>query len=373
MTPGRVAGILLAAGIALGGGPTRAADDLDFRIVPAEGAAVLVREDRAGARAAALDDALRRAVASEVETLASPEALESKSREIGESVEDRYRTYVKSYRILSESTDADKVLVQAEVEVDLADLRRDLQALRALPVVSDTPRVALFLKSGGGGARKALVEALLGAGVEVVGEGGASGGVTVPPLRDPPDPFRWAGAHGADFVVTGAVVQEPIPGIEGSTLRVARAQVDLKALRSPGGATAAEARASATAVALEASDAAPPAMERALDEAGAKLARTLLVEWGKTATATSAVEVTVDGVTGAETLRRVEHLLRDEIRGVRGVSLRRFSRRRFVYEVRLRGGQPTLLKELKKASGEASIRITSPPEAPGITVGVEEP
>jgi hypothetical protein len=223
-----IAGTVLGALLLWAGGVAWAqlAPDASDTSITALGQATQGTGDPAAAKAAALDDAFRQSVVQAAQSLLGTAGYQTAAADIGQRVLPKARSYVITYRILSQGTDAGVLQVKVDVQLDLPRLAQDLVPAGAVsaPPASAPARTTIVLMV----ADEPAPGASGGASPEAPGAPGVTGfaqalsqlgfDAHLSTALDDPSLVREAQALGAPVAVSVAIQAQASGRIRGTEL-----------------------------------------------------------------------------------------------------------------------------------------------------------
>lgn len=139
----RVVLFLVVIFLGLSGGDASAAG----RIIESEGVAAVTQGNLDLSRDRAIEDALRNAVEQATGSLIENQTLVENYELLSDRIYSRSRGYVQSYEVLDEKTEQGLLRVTIRATVQDGDLRNDLQALNLLMRQARKPRVMVMFES----------------------------------------------------------------------------------------------------------------------------------------------------------------------------------------------------------------------------------
>ncbi len=131
-------------------GPVFAQGNASVLILEIEGNAAINQNDVAGARDAAIRDALQRAISEAAASLLALPVKDKKFLPVKNGIIDQQDRYVNNYKITAESRQEDTYFVTVNVAVALLDLKIDLAKMGVRQISGDAkPNIIIFLEVGG--------------------------------------------------------------------------------------------------------------------------------------------------------------------------------------------------------------------------------
>ncbi len=358
--------VLLVLGLALAL-PLYAADTQE---VEATGQAAILEGDKSHARDKALDDALRKAVEQAVGTMISSETITENYQLISDRIYSKAEGYVSKYRILDEKEEDGVFIVQVRAQVATGAVQSDLESLHLLLERKEMPRMLALVAEQNIGLEKPAYwwgGALLSEDMRVV-EGTlmeimrAKGFTFIDPetlrgkkkvsmpvaVLSDKQARRVASTTDAEVILVGKAVARDIGQTwEGTRMRSANAEVQVRAINTSNGEVIAVASDEATVPHVSATTAGKQALKKASEKVAAKLIDQIAAKWVAETSSAASIRVTVTGVKNSRMLKKLEEVLSNEVRGVKSVRQRSFSAGSAVMDVMLAGKSRDLAAELE--------------------------
>ncbi|HEX9919993.1 MAG TPA: flagellar assembly protein T N-terminal domain-containing protein, partial [Candidatus Methylomirabilis sp.] len=124
----------------------------ELKSTQAEGVAVILENNLAVARDAAVEDALRKSVEEAVGTMIDSQTLVENFQLVSDRIYSQAHGYIKGYRIVKEQRDDQLMRVRVEASVATGSLQDDLSALRILLTRVHKPRLMVLIEEKNLGA-----------------------------------------------------------------------------------------------------------------------------------------------------------------------------------------------------------------------------
>lgn len=346
--------------------------------VEVEGVAAVVKDDIAVARDRAIDDAKRKAVEQVAGSKVSSESITENFQLVEDRIYARASGFVKKYRILSEHRDQGVYKVRIDAEVDGRSLADDLSL-----IMKTRPRVILMIaeqnvgKSGFSywwGAKgfvsdmDILQNSLIGAwaprGFKFVDPAMLSDSLSVKgALRSANVSDKSAVSIGrdtdADIAVVGKVlVTDGGPVMKGVDMRTFNAVGSLRVLNIDTGEIVAVADETGTAAHIDPNLGGRAAIQDLGKKVGDTLEKRILTQWTAEAAGARRLELVVRGVRTSKAARAIRRGIKDEVRGIESVRLRRRRGAKAYYSVQVRATATDFGRDLEsKRFGSVELEI----------------
>lgn len=360
----RLIPLLIAAGLPFA---ARAQDAAEQTVV-AEGMGAAAN-DPAAARERALDNALRRAVEQAVGTMIESQTATDNYELLDDRIYSQARGFVKSYKILSEKTDADSGAVRIKVEavVSTGKVTGELGALKLLQRRMKMPRVVVAVsektwdhaawwwgREGVSEAETAVIRVLREKGFTVLDSRAlkqAAGMLAEASGADgEPDSLIAAGRKaGAEVIIFGQAELQDEGAIRGSALHSYAGHLTLRAVKADTGESLGTATGARKTANISGTGAMPEIYRGMATAATGSLVDEIAQKWSDELTGSRMVMLTVSGLDAA-TAEKLRGALAKNARGAAGVTLRAFSGSTAEYQVDFRGDAEDLARELPKAA-----------------------
>lgn len=346
----------------------------DVKTVDAEGISVIADNNSATARDGAVDDALRKAVEQAVGMLVSAESMVQDYQVLSDKVYTKTQGYVKNYKIIAESRDANIYKVTVKATVALGAIKNDLDALGVLHAKVEKPRVLFMVAEQSIGqaflsfwwgrseavgevvsmpaAETELKSMFLEKGFNVVDVSGSSNTFEISNAYKIAD-LKADGAKtfgkklNAEIVVMGKAIAKEVPRSKGSSIGIYNADVSISAVRVDDGSVLASASGHGVARHISEVTGGVEALKKATGEAGNKMIEQIIAKWTKG----NNIIVKLTGATDYDKVAAFkEHLRR--IRGVTAVYQRSFEGQTAQFEVETKVTTQTVADEIQRLPGK---------------------
>lgn len=321
--------LALAAALASAcAGPRKKAGPGPVEVSVAEGAAVYNDKDLAATRAAAVDEASRRALEAAAELFADPGLLASKREAFERSVLGSQALFVKKRAVLSESRLGGNYRARVKVHFYSEKLAAALRELGVSPGLKSGVTAALAVSEPGAEAGRAPAARAFS---EVFA---SKSGIALSPLPaektgSREDALRAAGEAGARLLFFGrASADKAMPSGAAAGFAPSKAEVRLSILDAASGRSLGEVSASATAM----DSTQELSLEKALAAAGELAGRDAAGRAAALSGLDYRITVRFLGVTGVERARKLKDAL-SRVRGLKAFALEAFGEGEVVFGV----------------------------------------
>lgn len=356
------ASVLLVPSISRSDGPVT---------IESVGTAAITKNNAAGARDAAIADALRKSVEQAVGTLVAADTLVENFQVIEDSVYTNSQGYVKNYSIISEARSADTYEVRVRATVATGDLAGDLGALGLLARRAERPRVLFMVAEKGFGksdydfwwdkddkaleisaAEAALKEAFLSRGFNVVDVPGSRGltGAAGADL-DGESAARMGKALNAEVVVFGKVFVEQGPSSGATTVVTYLADMTAQAVRVDDGAVLASQKGRGISRHISVATGSGEAVGRAAAIVAEGLAKQIAAKWAGPQT----IRITLKGMEYEKAVE-FKHFLKTRVRGVEAIYQRRHADGETALDVEVKANAQAVADDIAR---EGKYRVTN--------------
>ena len=358
----RILGLAAAFAI-VGAGTTEARAEA----VEVEGVAAIVNEDIALARDRAIDDAKRKAVEMVAGTRVQSESITENFQLVEDRIYARASGFVKQYRIVSEHRDQGVYKVRLNAEVDGQSLVEDLTL-----ILKTRPRVIVMIAEQNVGRegysywwgskglvsdmdimQTALIEAWQPRGFKFVDPSLLGDTLSVKgALRQPALSNKAAIAIGRDADADIAIVGKVLVTDGGQIMKDVQmhsynAVGTLRVLNIDTAEIIAVADQTATAAHVDGSLGGRQAIRSLAQKLGADLERRIVKRWTAESAGARRLELVVDGIRNTRMLRTMAKTIREEIRGVESVRVRRRRQKKVYLSVQIRASATDFSRDLE--------------------------
>ena len=352
------------------------------RTITAEGVGEVVDGDRGIAREQAIEDALRKAVEQAVGTLVSSEAMAQHFQILRDRIYAQSQGYIQNYRILSENPETPLHQVTLQAAVAMGDLEKHLQDLGVLARQVDKPRMtvlvaeqnvgrqAYFFRWGEekeeaalGIAENTILDKLREKGFEMLAPNVQGQSLKIPPALRVAELDDGAAAAiakqvDAEVVIVGKVWAKSGGPIGGTSMKSAQANITLRAIQVDDARVLSSASGNAAAVHIEEVTAGSEAIRKASAKVAEKLTEDIIKNFQKRVDASTTIELTIFGLTGAEDLRKFKNSVLGQIPGVEAVQERGFSESLVKMDLEIKGSAHSFSREVsRKKFSEFTVKV----------------
>jgi len=340
----------------------------EVKSILAEGVAVILENNLAVARDAAIEDALRKSVEQAVGTMVDSQTLVENFQLVSDRILTQAHGYIKGYRILKESKEDRLLRVRIEASVAVGHLQADVDAVRELFRRVHKPRMMVLIEEKNLGsldqlrpwsdlsqAESVLTQKFLEKGFYFVDQAAARRNISRDQALlliegDEKGAKALASEYGAEVIILGKAAAKATPtrdlrALNLSGMRSCQAQVTVRALRADTGETLASLSESAAAVHIDEMTAGAEALKKAAEKLAPLLIDQITQQWTKETGGTSLVQLVISGLSFRD-LAKFKEVLRQKIRGVKGIHQRSFQANIARIDVDLAGDVQTLADEL---------------------------
>jgi len=322
----------------------------------AEGVAAIVNNDIAQARDKAVDDAKRKAVEQVAGAQVSSESISKNFELVEDKILSRASGFIRNYQIVSEYKEEGAYHVKIRATVDKSAVANDLSL-----ILKEKPRVMVMIAEQNIGSKgfsywwgssgfvsdmdimqNSLIEAWQPKGFKFIDPGLLNDKLTVKgAMRNP----GLADEHAvslsrdadADIVIIGKVlVSDAGPVMEGVKMHSFHAVGSLRILNVDTGEVVAVADDTGVAPHIDPNVGGRQAIKALAKKLAGTLEGKILAKWTAEAASARDLELVVQNVKSASQASALERLIREEIRGVESVSLRKKQKTVAHYSVRIR-------------------------------------
>jgi len=339
--------------------------------INALGQAAIIGGDTSNARDKAVDDALRKAVEQSVGTIISSETVTENFQLISDKILTKARGYVRNYKITSEKQDQGVYQVNVDAEVSKGVLKNDVDGILTVLRAKNMPRMLVMVSEqniGQGDANfwwgnktfatnldafeNEFMDQWMKKGVRFVDRQALQGKMSTGPAISSAEPTNdaikeFAGRSGAEVVIIGKAVATDVGTIMGTQMHSCRANVSLRALALDTG------RILATVTRTEAVGHVDPttggtlALKKAADKASEEMMEKVIAQWSSEVSGPMSITLTLKNVKQAKSLRGLQQVLKEQVRGVQDVRQLSFKSKVAELDVEIKGSAQDLADELE--------------------------
>lgn len=373
-------------------GLSMAGEPIESKPIEAIGTATIIPDNAAGARDAAIGDALRKAVEQAVGTLVSSETMVENYQVLSDNVYTRTQGYVRSYTVIKEAQAQGLYQVTVRAIVGVGPLEDDLDAMGLLQRKVHRPRVLFMIAEKNIGhryyvfwwwgkseymgetvdvsaAETSLKELFAKKGFNVVDimatrSGSATGSITAPfEVQDAlkvedltQNNVRQIGREiNAEVVIIGKALATVGPKTPGSTIGSYIADITVQAVSVDDGVILGASKGHGISRNVSEVTGGTEALSRAATEAGERLIEQITAKW----TGPSYVTMRITNITDYRKITDLTKSIKSRIRGVSAIYQKKFVTGEAVFEIESKSGA--------QAIADAVQRLGLPFKVTGVT------
>ena len=335
--------------------------------VQVDGVAAIVNDDLAVARDRAIDDAKRKAVEQVAGSQVSAESITQNFQLVEDRIYSRANGFVQRYRIVEEHREQGVYKVRIEAEVDDRSLASDLSL-----IMKARPRVIVMIAEQNVGKngfsywwgakgfvsdmdilQNALIQAWQPRGFKFIDPALLSDELTVKgALRSPglsnKAAIKISRDADADVAIVGKVlVTDGGVVMKGVDMRTYNAVGSLRVLNVDTAEIIAVADQTGTAAHIDPNVGGRAAIKDLSKKLSDELERRILTQWTAEAAGARQLELVVHGMKSSKMVRTVARVIREQVRGVESVRLRRRRKGKAYFAVRVRATATELARDLE--------------------------
>jgi len=356
-----------------------AQQDMNSRIIEADGAGVVINDDLALARDNAINDSLRKAVEQAVGTVISSETIVQNYEVINDRIYARSQGYVQNYTLLKENVSDSLYRVQVRATVALGTIKDDLRALGLLMARKGMPRImVLMAEQNVGQARPSyfwqavdlsvsenvIQMNFLKDGFTFVDRATLEGKIKNITIRgnemSNSAAIRLGKEVDAELVIVGKAFAKYAGNIAGTTMKSLQSDVTARVIRTDNGVVIASAMEHGAAVHIDDITGGSEAIKKASEKLAENLKVQIIDKWQAEVSSTGLISLTVRHITSYADFMTLKGVLKSEVRGVKNLYLRKMEAGIAKMDVEIEGSAMTLADRLavKKFKG-FSLDITN--------------
>jgi hypothetical protein len=330
------------------------------------GSGAIYRDNVAGARDEAIQDALRGVVERGVEMVISPASVVQDFQLLSDQVYGQTQSFVQDYTVLTEAKSGRQYRVLVRATVSLRAIRNSLKTVGVIKTQKEMPSVVLLLceqgvgslspecwwDRSGFGERMPLTEEVFSKhlyekGVAAMGRDALPRGpeYTTPSLSDAAAAVLGQKA-GADFAIVGSSVARYGGNIRDGYMKSIEATTSARVVETGSAAVVASAESTTTVVHMDEQVGGTEALILSASEAVQDLAGEMMARWRQETKQAVLVELVVKGIQEYADFVRFRRQLNSEVPGVKNVSLRSIKTGEATMDVDMLGGARKLADEL---------------------------
>ena len=344
-----------------------------------EGNDPLIGKDRA------VRDALAKAVEQAVGTMVLAETRVQNFQLLSDEIYTKTDGFVQNYKIINENAGKNVYEVTIQATVSTGSIKDKLDALGLLINQVGKPRVMILIAEQNIGkqhyyywwghhrgeqadltiAENTIMDRFREKGFELVDHNAQSKDIKVAPayrvaeLND-----RAAITLGkqadAEVVIVGKALAKSIGLVAGTAMKSVQANVSLRAIQTDNGTVLSSGAEHAAAVHIDEVTGGVEALKRASAKMAEKMMDDIIKNFQKRVGATTLVQLTINGLSGHEDLRKFKDMLKGQVRGIDRIYERSFSGNVAKMDVDVKGSAQSLSAEIsRKSFKEFAVKVTS--------------
>jgi hypothetical protein len=349
------------------------------KVIEADGAGVVINNDLALARDNAINDSLRKAVEQAVGTVISSETVVQNYEVINDSIYAKSQGYIQNYQILNEKVSDGLYRVTIRATVSMGSIKDDLRALGFLMAQKNMPRLMVLIAEQNVGqnqpsyywesvdlsiAENTLQSNLMQDGFTFVDRDAVKGELKTITTRGADVNDNMAARLGrqvdAELVIIGKAYAKAAGNVAGTAMRSLQANISARAVRTDTGMVIASATEHAAAVHIDDITGGSDAIRKATEKLAENLKTQIIAKWQSEVSSAGLVSLTVRQIKSYADFMKLKDALRNEVRGVKNVYIRKMEAGMAQMDVEYQGTALSLADNLamKKFTG-FSLDITA--------------
>jgi len=342
----------------------------ETRTIDLIGRGTIYRDNVAGARDKAIEDALQGVVERAVGLLISPVSVVQDFQLLSDRVYDQTEAFIHDYRVLTESKSGPYYRVVVQATVSMSSIQDKLQSIGILLTRKGMPTIMFFLSEQNIGepsprywwgqsppgthpsvTEKALSEYMHEKGFVIVDRAALNRDIQLGPESIGPElsddtAVELGKEFGADLVIVGKAVARYSGNVLDKNMRSIQAGVSARAIRTDSGMAIASSQGTRAAVHSDDKVGGTEALILSASVVARDLVRQIATRWRKEARQPVLVELIVKGIGEYADFVRFRTHLRNDVRGVRNVYLRSIRAGEAMMDVDVMGNAKILADEL---------------------------
>jgi hypothetical protein len=164
----------------------------------------------------------------------------------------------------------------------------------------------------------------------------------------------------AEVVIVGKALAKSIGLVAGTAMKSVQANVSLRAIQTDNGTVLSSGAEHAAAVHIDEVTGGVEALKRASAKMAEKMMDDIIKNFQKRVGATTLVQLTINGLSGHEDLRKFKDMLKGQVRGIDRIYERSFSGNVAKMDVDVKGSAQSLSAEIsRKSFKEFAVKVTS--------------
>ena len=351
--------------------------------VTAEGVGAVIGGDRAIARDQAIQDALRKAVEQAVGILVSSETLVQNFQTLNDKIYTQTQGYIQNYRVLSENPGPNVHQVTIQASVAMGNLEKDLQALGFLLGQVGKPRVMILVAEQQIGqvnfnywwgtargtqadlnvAENTIMDRFREKGFDIVDPQAQAGNIKIPQAfqvveLSNQNAITLGKQVDAEIVIVGMALARTAGSIAGTAMKSIQANVSMRAIQIDNARVLSSGTENSAAIHIDEVTAGSEAIKKASVKMSDKMMDDILKNFQKRVGASTTVQLTVTGLSGADDVRKFKTSVLGQVRGVEGIHERSFAENVAKMDVDVKGSAQSLSQEIsRKTFPDFNVRV----------------
>ena len=164
----------------------------------------------------------------------------------------------------------------------------------------------------------------------------------------------------AEVVIVGKALAKSLGNVSGTSMKSAQANISLRAIQTDNARVLSSATEHAAAVHIDEVTGGSEALKKASIKISEKMMSDIIKNFQKRVGATTLVQLTVNGLTGPDDLRKFKSMIQGQVRGVEGIHERSFSGNVAKMDVDVKGSAQSLAEEMgRKDFKEFVVKVTN--------------
>jgi hypothetical protein len=349
------------------------------KVIEADGAGVVINNDLALARDNAINDSLRKAVEQAVGTMISSETVVQNYEVISDSIYAKSQGYIQNYQILNEQVSDELYRVTIRAAVSIGNIKDDLRALGFLMAQKNMPRIMVLIAEQNVGqerpryywdsvdlsiAETTLQSNLMRDGFTFVDRDAVQRELRTITTRGVDVNNDAAARLGrkvdAELVIIGKAYAKAAGNVAGTSMKSLQANISARAVRTDTGMVIASATEHAASVHIDDITGGSDAIRKATEKLAENLKTQIIAKWQSEVSSAGLVSLTVRQIKSYADFMKLKDALRNEVRGVKNVYIRKMEAGTAQMDVEYQGTALALADNLamKKFTG-FSLDITA--------------
>ncbi|HEU20718.1 MAG TPA: hypothetical protein ENO00_15285 [Deltaproteobacteria bacterium] len=353
--------------------------DTSSKVIETDGAGVVINNDTALARDNAIKDSLRKAVEQAVGTVISSETVVQNFEVINDNIYARSQGYIQNYMILKENISDGLYRVTIRATVSMGSIKDDLRALGFLMAQKGMPRLMVVIAEQNVGqprptfywdsvdlsvAENVFQSNFLQDGFTFVDRAAVQGELKSVTTRGADLNNNVAARLGkkvdAELVIVGKAFAKAAGNVAGTSMRSLQANVTARAVRTDNGMVIASGAEHGAAVHIDDITGGSEAIKKATEKLAENIKTQIITKWQSEISSAGLVSLTVRQIKSYADFMRLKDSLKEEMRGVKNVYIRKMEAGVAQMDVEYEGSALSLADNLavKKFAG-FSLDVTA--------------